>query len=260
MGTQVIVMGAKGRMGATIASLAQEDNDFCLMGVVEKSGYEDELEYLDCPVVTDLGELLPKFPQAVVIDFTIPEVSLNTAKKCREFNTAAVIGTTGFTPQQLRELHRIAQSTRLLWAPNMSVGINVLLKILPELVRLLGEKYDLEISEIHHKYKKDAPSGTALKLAQVLAQARDLKLDDVGKFCREGIIGERTKDEIGVQTLRGGDVVGDHTVYFLGPGERIEVTHRAHSRETFAQGALRAAEWLAKQSSGKLYSMADVLI
>jgi 4-hydroxy-tetrahydrodipicolinate reductase len=259
MATQVIVMGAKGRMGATIASLALKDDDFCLKGVVERSGYESGLESFDCTVATDVADLLPKFPKAVVIDFTIPQVSLDTARKCQEYGTAAVIGTTGFTPEQLQELHEIAMSTRLLWAPNMSIGINVLLKILPELVHLLGEKYDLEISEIHHKHKKDAPSGTALKLAQVLAGARELNLDDVGKFCREGIIGERTKDEIGVQTLRGGDVVGDHTVYFLGPGERIEVTHRAHSRETFAQGALRAARWLARQKPGKLYSMADVL-
>ena len=147
----------------------------------------------------------------------------------------------------------------MLWAPNMSVGINVLLRVLPELVRLLGENYDMEMVELHHKMKKDAPSGTAIKLAQCLAEARKWDLDAVGRYCRQGIIGERPQEEIGVQTIRGGDVTGVHTVYFMGPGERVEVTHQAHSRENFAQGALRAAKWLADKQPGQLYSMADVL-
>jgi 4-hydroxy-tetrahydrodipicolinate reductase len=141
----------------------------------------------------------------------------------------------------------------------MSVGINVLLRLLPELLNLLGDRYDLELMEIHHKFKKDAPSGTAIKLAQILAEAKGLNLEEHGVFARKGIIGERKQNDIGIQTLRGGDVVGEHTVYFLGPGERIEVTHRAHSRETFAQGALRAAKWMAAKKPGRLYTMADML-
>jgi 4-hydroxy-tetrahydrodipicolinate reductase len=141
----------------------------------------------------------------------------------------------------------------------MSVGVNVLLKILPQLVTLLGEQYDLEMVELHHNKKKDSPSGTALRLAECLAEARKWDLDTVANYHREGIIGERPHEEIGIQTIRGGDVVGVHTVYALGPGERIEVTHQAHSRETFAAGAIRAAKWLAQNRPGKLYTMSDML-
>ena len=141
----------------------------------------------------------------------------------------------------------------------MSLGINVLLRVLPDLVRLLGDDYDLEIMEIHHNRKKDSPSGTALRLAECLAEAKDWDLEDTACYHREGIIGERPKKEIGLQTLRGGDVVGVHTVYCLGPGERIEINHQAHSRENFAQGALRAAARLREQNPGKLYSMVELL-
>ncbi|WP_456324654.1 4-hydroxy-tetrahydrodipicolinate reductase [Desulfonauticus submarinus] len=259
MATEIIVLGAKGRMGSTIARLADNDPDYALCAVIEREGNTDGLEIYSTFVSTNLEDALLKYPSAVVIDFTVPKVSLDTVKCCKDVGGKAVIGTTGFSSEELSYLKENSKDISLLWAPNMSVGINVLLKILPQLVKILGEKYDLEISEIHHKFKKDAPSGTALKLAQCLAEARGVDLDKVGKFCRHGIIGERSSEEIGVQTLRGGDVVGDHTVYFLGPGERIEITHRAHSRETFAQGALRAAKWLAHQKPGKLYSMSDVL-
>jgi 4-hydroxy-tetrahydrodipicolinate reductase len=141
----------------------------------------------------------------------------------------------------------------------MSIGVNVLLRILPDLVRMLGTDYDLEMTEIHHNKKKDSPSGTALALARCLADARKWKLDDVANYHREGLINERPHEEIGIQTLRGGDVTGVHTIYALGPGERIEITHHAHSRENYAQGALRAAAWLYNQKPGKLYSMLDVL-
>ena len=140
----------------------------------------------------------------------------------------------------------------------MSIGVNVLLKVLPELTRALGEKYDIEMVELHHNRKKDSPSGTALRLGECLAEARGWDLDDVRCSARDGIIGERPKAQIGIQAIRGGDVVGVHTVYFMGPGERIEVTHQAHSRETFAQGALRAAAWLCGQQPGRLYGMQDI--
>ena len=259
MNCPVIINGAGGRMGATLVRLTQADPELALAGVVAPSGRAQGLEVLGCPFGKSLGEVLKTVRGAVVIDFTSPEASLTTAKLAAESGTAAVIGTTGFTPEQQDVLRAAAQKIPLFWAQNMSVGINTLLAVLPELVRKLGPAYDLEIMEIHHNKKKDAPSGTALKLGECLAEARGCELRDKACCCREGIIGERPREEIGLQTLRGGDVVGDHTIYFLGPGERIEVTHRAHSRETFAQGALRAAKWLWTQKPGKLYTMADML-
>ena len=169
------------------------------------------------------------------------------------------MGTTGFSEEEKTELARIAENTPLFWSPNMSVGVNVLLKVLPELTRLLGPDYDVEMMEIHHNRKKDAPSGTALRLAECLAEAREWSLAESARYHREGIIGERPVKEIGIQTLRGGDVVGLHTVYFMGPGERIEVTHQAHSRENFANGALRAVRWMHGRAPGRLYSMQDIL-
>lgn len=259
MSAAIIVMGAKGRMGSTIASLVQEDPDMTLAAVVERPSSVAELTGYECMVSSDLNEVLPKLPGAVVIDFTAPESTVNSARICAVHGNPLVAGTTGLNVDQQKILQDAAASAPILWAPNMSVGVNVLLDVLPRLVRMLGEAYDLEMVELHHNKKKDAPSGTALKLAECLAEARDWKLSDVGNYCREGIIGARPEKEIGVQTIRGGDVVGVHTVYFLGPGERIEVTHQAHSRETFAQGAIRAAKWLVNQAPGRLYGMADVL-
>jgi 4-hydroxy-tetrahydrodipicolinate reductase len=259
MDTRIVVTGVNGRMGSTIARLVQEDPSTRLAGVLEKEDRLDGLEKFGCPFAADLSEILSKVDNCIVIDFTSPEASLEVAEKCLHYKVGAVMGTTGFSPRQLEQLEGYAGKTPIFWAPNMSVGINALLKFLPELLSLLGDSYDLELMEIHHRFKKDAPSGTALKLAQVLARARGLKIDEHGVFSRKGIIGERKDSEIGVQTLRGGDVVGDHTVYFLGPGERIEVTHRAHSRETFARGAIRAARWLAGQKPGNLFTMADML-
>lgn len=259
MDNKIVVTGVNGRMGSTIARLVQEDPTVELAGVVEKKDRLQGLEKYECPFADDLLEILSKTGNCVVIDFTSPEASMEAAEKCSRNKVGAVMGTTGLSPDQLDQLNEFARKTPLFWAPNMSVGINALLKFLPELLNLLGDRYDLELMEIHHKFKKDAPSGTALKLAQVLAEARGLKLDDHGVFSRKGITGERKDSEIGVQTLRGGDVVGEHTVYFLGPGERIEVTHRAHSRETFAQGAIRAAKWISGKNPGKLYTMADLL-
>ncbi|SKA81471.1 4-hydroxy-tetrahydrodipicolinate reductase [Desulfobaculum bizertense] len=258
MSTPIIVMGAHGRMGATIAQLIRNDEAAELAAVCERAGRGEGLELLGCEVGEELGAVLKNHPGAVVIDFTAVQASLSNARVCAEHGNPIVIGTTGFTPAELDELRSIAEKNPTFWAPNMSVGVNVLQQVLPELVKKLGPDYDLEMVELHHNKKKDAPSGTALKLAECLAEARDWDLQEVGNFSREGIIGERPKEEIGVQTIRGGDVVGVHTVYFMGPGERIEVTHHAHSRDTFAQGSIRAAKWLAGQKPGKLYAMADV--
>lgn len=257
MATQVCINGAGGRMGQTIINMVAGKPDFTVAGAVEPRG---PVGNLDCPQATSLAEMLPQLPKGtIVIDFTAPQVSVQTAKLVADSECGAVIGTTGLTPEQQEELKTAAASSPVLWAPNMSIGVNTLLAQLPDLVRMLGPGFDMEVMEIHHNKKKDAPSGTALKLAEVMAGARDWNLEDHAAYCRQGIIGERPAGELGVQTLRGGDVVGDHTVYFFGAGERIEITHRAHSRDVFASGAVRAAAWLSGQAPGRLYTMADVL-
>lgn len=258
MSIPVIVMGAAGRMGTTLARLVGEAGDMALAGVAERPEHLAKLSGFGCPAAADAAELLAKISGATIIDFTAPAASLATARAAAAAGAAHVIGTTGFSDDEKRELAALAEKTPIFWSPNMSVGVNVLLKVLPELTRLLGEDYDLEMVEIHHNKKKDAPSGTALRLAESLADAREWALGDTACYCRQGIIGERPKKEIGIQTLRGGDVVGVHTVYCMGPGERIELTHQAHSRENFANGALRAVRWLQGRKPGKLYSMQDV--
>jgi len=255
----VIIMGAGGRMGGNLAAMVQADPELNLAGVVERPQNEAALDKFTCVRGTDAREVFARLPGAVVVDFTAPEASVAVARIAAELGNPVVFGTTGFSPEQVRELEDAARKAPLFWAPNMSVGVNTLLRLLPSLVEALGPDYDLEITEIHHNKKVDSPSGTAIKIGQVLAAARGQSLDEVKKCGREGIVGARTKDEIGVLAVRGGDVVGDHTVYFFGPGERIEVTHRAHSRENFARGALRAARWIGSQKPGKLYSMADML-
>ena len=194
----------------------------------------------------------------VVIDFTAPPVTLAILEKVVQHKKAMVIGTTGMDKNDLQTLEKLASSIPCVFAPNMSIGINVLLNVLGKVVKALGSDYDIEVIEAHHNKKKDAPSGTALKLAEVLAQSANWNLDEVGVYSRHGLIGERGIREIGIQTIRAGDIVGDHTVLFGGQGERIEITHRAQNRDTFARGALRAAEWVVAQPPG-LYNMADVL-
>ena len=258
MATDVVILGAKGRMGNTLVNMALADEELNLVGACERKGNADGIDYEGCTASDCLEELLPKVPGAVIVDFTAPESSVAMSEIAAKHGNPAVIGTTGLDKDQQARLAEAAKKVPLFWAPNMSVGVNTLLKVLPALVQALGPAYDMEMVETHHKMKKDSPSGTALKLAQCLAEARGWDYDEVKKHCRDGIIGERPQKQIGVQTLRGGDVVGDHTMFFFGPGERIEITHRAHSRETFASGALRAAKWLASQKSGKLYTMADL--
>ena len=256
--TDVIINGAKGRMGSILASMAWENPDIHLAGVCERPGRTEGMEMYGCLVGDDLGQVMAQLPRAVVVDFTAPEASTMAAGLAKKHGNALVIGTTGLDAGQQAALEDAAKKAPIFWAPNMSVGINVLLKILPALVKALGPAYDMEMFEAHHNKKKDAPSGTAIKLAQCLAEARGWDYDAVKNYSREGIIGARPKEEIGVQTIRGGDVVGEHTMFFFGPGERVEVTHRAHSRETFAAGALRAARWLVDQEPCRLYGMQDM--
>jgi 4-hydroxy-tetrahydrodipicolinate reductase len=255
--TDIIITGAAGRMGSTLIRLAGADPDCNLAAAVEQPEGMAGLAHLDCDKGSDIGEMLRRFPRAVVIDFTVPDFTETAIRAARECGSPMVIGTTGLSDSQKQTLEEAAGSIPLFWAPNMSPGINVLLSFLPKLAKLLGPAYDVEISEIHHKHKKDAPSGTALKLGEVLAQEKGWDRSAL-RCSREGIIGERPQQEIGAQTIRGGDVVGEHTVYFLGPGERIDVTHRVYSRDTFAQGALQAAKWLRDQGPGRVYSMADM--
>ncbi len=259
MTTSLIITGACGRMGKTIRELAEADPAFAVAGLLERGERVAELVGHPCPVGSRVEDIVPQAAGAVIIDFTAPDATLETARVAARQGNPMVVGTTGLNDAQKAELAELAAAVPLFWAPNMSIGINVLLKVLPELTRLLGDKYDLEMVELHHNRKKDAPSGTALRLAECLAEARDWSLPDVACYHREGIIGARPEKEIGVQSIRGGDVVGVHTVYFMGQGERIEVTHQAHSRENFAQGALRAAQWLARQPAGRLYTMQDML-
>ena len=259
MSTSVVVVGAGGRMGKTICQLVEAEEGYVLAGMVDSKERVAELAGASCLVADNLADLLPKVPGAVVIDFTAPAVSLKSAAAVAKTGNALVIGTTGFTDAEKDELKAFAAKAPIFWASNMSIGVNVLLKILPQLTRALGEDYDIEMVELHHNRKKDSPSGTALTLGECLAEARDWKLNDVRCSARDGIIGARPKEQIGIQAIRGGDVVGVHTVYFMGPGERIEVTHQAHSRENFARGALRAAAWMAGQKPGKLHGMQDML-
>ena len=258
MAQDIVIMGANGRMGQTLVCMVQADKELNLVGVTERAGNEGGLERLGCKVSADADVLFAQCPGATVIDFTAPSATMHMVSRAVKHGLSAVIGTTGLEQEDFITLEEAAKKVPLFWAPNMSWGVNVLLKVLPQLVKALGEGFDMEMVETHHKMKKDAPSGTALKLAQCLAEARGWDYDEVKRHERDGIIGERPHKEIGVQTLRGGDVVGEHTAYFYGMGERIEVTHRAHSRDMFAGGALSAAKWLKDQKPGKLYNMQDI--
>lgn len=262
---KVIVTGAGGRMGARLVSLIKESSDLQLVGAIERKGHpavgSDAGEVAGCVrtgvVVTDNLAALAERAD-VLIDFTAPDATLMHLAIMAASRKAMVIGTTGLSANQIVELQKTAKSIPCVFSPNMSVGINVVLKVLAEMARAFGEDYDIEVTEAHHRLKKDAPSGTALKIAQVLADATGRDLDQVAAYGRKGMIGERKRGEIGIQVIRAGDIVGDHTVLFGGSGERIEVTHRAQSRDTFARGALRAAQWVVTRPPG-LYDMHDVL-
>ena len=194
----------------------------------------------------------------VIIDFTSPEATLENLKLASPAKLGMVIGTTGMSGSLLDQVKALANSTRCVMSPNMSVGVNVMFKIAGEMAKVLGNDYDMEILEVHHRLKKDAPSGTAMRLAQILASSTNRNLDDVAVYQRKGMVGERTSKEIGIQTWRAGDITGEHTILFGGIGERLELIHRAHNRDNFARGAVKAAAWVVRQPAG-LYDMLDVL-
>ncbi|MCD6486913.1 MAG: 4-hydroxy-tetrahydrodipicolinate reductase [Syntrophobacterales bacterium] len=262
---KVIVTGAAGRMGGRIITLVQNADGVELAGAVEQKGHHltgsDVGEYLGLgktgvTLEDDLNECVGQGD--VIIDFSSHTASVEHLRIAAENNKAIVIGSTGLTPDEMEQVAEISRGARCVLAPNMSVGVNVMFKVLKDVAGILGDEYDVEIIEAHHNQKKDAPSGTAVKMAGIIAQTLDRDIDKVGVYGRKGMIGARPKNEIGVQTVRAGDIVGEHTVIFGGMGERLEFIHRAHSRDNFAGGAIRAAVWIMDRENG-LYDMQDVL-
>ncbi len=260
-----IVCGAGGRMGGRIITLLTKVEGIALKGAVERPGHpligKDigealGLGPLNVSVVDDLSKALDAGD--VVIDFTHIDSALRHIEMTMAAGKAIVVGTTGFTEEDMAKARKWAANGCCLIAPNMSVGVNLLFKLAYDVAKILGEDFEIEILEAHHNQKKDAPSGTAMKLGRQVAAALGRDLDAVGVYGRKGMVGARTKEEIGMQVIRGGDIVGEHTVFFIGTGERIELTHRAMSRDNFARGAIRAALWLVNQPNG-LYDMQDVL-
>ncbi|MCL2485322.1 MAG: 4-hydroxy-tetrahydrodipicolinate reductase [Endomicrobia bacterium] len=253
---RITVCGAAGRMGQAILRIAKSDENIKIAGAVEYD--ESPALGTGVPVITKASEIEKILQKTdVIIDFTNPESTLKNLEFAKKHNVAVVIGTTGFSQEQKDKIAEVSKFIPVVFSPNMSIGVNVLFKLVEEAAKKM-KGYDIEIVELHHNKKKDAPSGTAVKLADVAAEAVGKNMKDVGIYGREGIIGERTKEEIGVMSVRGGDIVGEHTVYYIGMGERLELTHRAQSRDTFAAGSVRAAKWLAGKKPG-LYDMQDVL-
>ncbi len=258
------VAGATGKMGKMLIDTILRTPNAQLTGA---------LEHPTCPLLgTDAGAFLGQQTNVLItddftkglsgaeylIDFTRPEGTLLHLKAAKQAGVKMIIGTTGFTSEQLQQLRSAADTIAIVFAPNMSVGVNATLKILQVAAQLLNKGYDIEIIEAHHRHKVDAPSGTAIKMGEVIAKAQGHSLADLAVYAREGHTGERKPGTIGFATIRGGDIVGDHTVIFAGEGERIEISHRSTSRQSYADGALRAAAFLQNQSKG-WFDMQDVL-
>lgn len=262
---KIAVIGAAGRMGGFLIKAVTEAEGITLTAAIERAGHpmvgQDAGLIAGCGALdVIIGDKLEQELLAadILIDFTFPEVTLANAKVCAELGKMMVIGSTGFTPEQRQQLADITSNIAVMLAPNMSVGVNACFKLLKEAANILGEDFDVEIVELHHNKKKDSPSGTAVRMGEVVADALDRDYNKVANYHREGMCGERSHEEIGMQTVRGGDIVGEHTVYFIGMGERIEITHRAMSREMFSRGAARACQWMQGKEPG-MYDMQDVL-
>jgi len=260
---RAIVVGAAGKMGSRIIHIIHETPSIVLDRAIERPDHPS--------IGRDIGEIIglgkmnilleggfKKGGGDVIINFTNPETSIESLKFAEEIGSAIVIGTTGLSPEQMERIKELSKGVRCVFSPNMSVGVNVMFKIVQEVAQVLGPEYDIEIFEAHHRMKKDSPSGTAAKLGELIAKAIGRDFGQVGVYGRKGMVGERTKEEIGMQVIRAGDIVGEHTVLFGGVGERLEIIHRAHSRDNFARGAVRAALWVVNQPNG-LYDMQDVL-
>jgi 4-hydroxy-tetrahydrodipicolinate reductase len=259
----VAITGAAGRMGRTLIEACSKAEGVRLAAALERPG--------GTAVGADAGELagvgklgvaiqtsLDKLDFDVLVDFTRPEVTLANLEYCRQHKKKMVIGTTGFDDAGKKRIAEASRDIAIVFAPNMSVGVNLCFRLLETAARVLGNDVDIEITEAHHRYKADAPSGTALRMGEVVAQTLGRDLKECAVYGRQGIGGERARQTIGFSSIRAGDIVGDHTVLFAGSGERVEITHRAESRLTFAHGALRAARWLMNHPKG-LYDMQDVL-
>lgn len=240
--TRIIITGSKGRMGQTLLNCAARIPELEVVGAIDQGD--------------DLGAIIGKCD--AVIDFSFHSATLGVAELCARHKKAIVIGTTGHEPEEKARIIALKAQIPMVIATNFSTGVNTLFWLTRKAAEILGPAFDLEVVEMHHRLKKDAPSGTATTLLEILADVRRLQLEQALRHGRKGITGERTPGEIGIHALRGGDVVGDHTVIFANNGERVELTHKASSRDTFANGALRAAQWLVKQGPG-LYDMQNVL-
>lgn len=264
MSLKIVIAGASGRMGQALIQGVLDDADLQLFGAIDRTGSasighdagEQVGKNTGVYISDDAAETLQGAD--VLIDFTRPEASLDYLEICQQHQVKHVIGTTGFTVEQKAKIEAAAEKTAIVFAPNMSVGVTLLLSLVEQAAKVLNEGYDIEVVEMHHRHKVDAPSGTALRLGEAAAAGLGQELKDCAIYAREGVTGEREPGKIGFATLRGGDVVGDHTVVFAGIGERVEITHKASSRATFAIGALRAAKFLQSKKSG-LFDMRDVL-
>jgi 4-hydroxy-tetrahydrodipicolinate reductase len=261
---KIAVAGASGRMGRMLIEAIHKSPDCQLVGALDVAGSpfvgHDATAFLGhmsgVLIHSDLAIGLKD--AQFLIDFTRPEGTLHHLQACQTLGVKCVIGTTGFSDEEKQVIHQYAASTAIVMAPNMGVGVNVMMKLLSMAAQALSHGYDIEVIEAHHRHKIDAPSGTALKMGEVLAQALGRDLKECGVYERYGVTGERDPSSIGFATIRGGDIVGDHTVLFAGTGERIEITHKASSRESYAQGSLKACRFLAGKNSG-LFDMFDVL-
>ncbi len=263
--TNILVTGAAGRMGRNLITAVYEAEGTRLTAATERKGSSmvgvdagelAGLEKNNVALVDDINDALGQFD--VCIDFTAPVVTVENIKACQSAGRKMVIGTTGFTDEQKQVIHDAAKDIAIVFAPNMSVGVNLTFKLLDIAARVLGDSVDIEVIEAHHRHKVDAPSGTALRMGEVVADALGRDLKDCAVYGREGQTGERERKTIGFETIRAGDIVGEHTVMFADIGERVEITHKASSRMTFANGAVRAAQWLNDHDKG-LFDMQDVL-
>jgi len=262
---KAIVSGAGGRMGRRLVDMINGDDELKLAGALEHDGHtavgKDAGEVCGCgslgvKIASDLSAVIEGAD--LLIEFSLPGPTIEHLRMAARHGKAMVIGTTGFTQDERAEIAELSASVPCFMAPNMSLGVNVVLKILKDVAPLLGRDFDIEIVEAHHRHKVDAPSGTALRMAEVIADSLGRDLNKVAAMGRSGITGERDRETIGIQAVRAGDIVGEHTVIFGGLGERIEITHVAHSRDNFARGAIRAARWIVGQPPG-LYDMQDLL-
>jgi 4-hydroxy-tetrahydrodipicolinate reductase len=262
---RIAVVGAAGRMGKTLVEAVQQTPGAGLTAAIDRpdstlvgadAGELAALGRIGVPLSGDLARVVEEFD--VLIDFTHPSVTLKNLAFCRKAGKAMIIGTTGFSAEEKQRLAEAAKDIPIVFAANFSVGVNLCLKLLDTASRVLGDEVDIEIIEAHHRHKVDAPSGTALRMGEVVANALGRNLEEVAVYGREGQTGARDRQTIGFATVRAGDIVGDHTVLFAADGERVEITHKASSRMTFAKGAVRAAMWLEGKAPG-LYDMQDVL-